>query len=93
MILHKYRSATVMLAPFSLSVCELSSPGQIEILSESQSKTFLSLQIGYLTCILIVYCHAVAKRLFPLILFPYLKKMYGKGIMATVRKASSEVAH
>jgi hypothetical protein len=37
--------------------------------------------------------HAVANRLFPLILFPYLKNRYGKGIIATVKKANRLVAH
>jgi hypothetical protein len=36
--------------------------------------------------------YEVAKRLVALILFPYLKKRYGKGIMATVKKASREEA-
>lgn len=35
----------------------------------------------------------LAYRLVLLIFLPYLKKMYGNGIMATVRKASNEVAH
>lgn len=34
----------------------------------------------------------VAKRLLALIRLPCRKKIYGKGIMATVRKASSEEA-
>lgn len=34
-----------------------------------------------------------AKRLFARICFPYLKKRYGNGIIATVRKASTLVAH
>jgi hypothetical protein len=37
--------------------------------------------------------HATANRLFPLIFFPYLKKIYGNGIMPTVKKASKLVAH
>ena len=37
--------------------------------------------------------YEVAKRLFPLIFFPYLKKIYGNGIMPTVKKASRLVAH
>jgi hypothetical protein len=36
---------------------------------------------------------ADAKRLSPRIFFPYLKKIYGKGIMATVKKARRLVAH
>lgn len=34
----------------------------------------------------------VAKRLFPLIFFPYLKNRYGNGIIATVKKANKLVA-
>lgn len=34
-----------------------------------------------------------AKRLLARIRFPYLKKRYGNGIIATVRKASTLVAH
>jgi hypothetical protein len=37
--------------------------------------------------------HPVAKRLFPLIFFPYLKNRIGNGIIATVRKARILVAH
>jgi hypothetical protein len=37
--------------------------------------------------------HADAKRLFPRIRFPCLKKIYGNGIIATVRKAKTLDAH
>ena len=37
--------------------------------------------------------HALAKRLLPLIFFPYLKKIYGNGIIATVKNANKLVAH
>jgi hypothetical protein len=37
--------------------------------------------------------YALAKRLLPLIFFPYLKKIYGNGIIATVKNANKLVAH
>lgn len=40
-----------------------------------------------------IACDYEANLLLPLNIFPYLKKRYGNGIIAKVKKASNEVAH